>query len=177
MNLFFKFFILIIKRFFDNSEFSIEEACVTKLRVDLFDIDFNLHMNNGRYLSVMDLGRLDLILRTKKFLTLFKRGYFPVVLSESIIFKKSLAPFQRYELHTKITSWDDKFFYFTQTFMDKEEIAAVASVRACFKQRKRKGIVPTKEIIAFFDIENHKDELTELAEKQKEIDLLLLPRD
>lgn len=28
------------------------------------DLDINLHMNNGRYLSLCDLGKIDLMLRT-----------------------------------------------------------------------------------------------------------------
>ena len=28
------------------------------------DLDTNLHMNNGRYLTLMDLGRLDLFVRS-----------------------------------------------------------------------------------------------------------------
>ncbi len=36
---------------------------VLQLRVWPNDLDVNLHMNNGRYLTVMDLGRMDLLVR------------------------------------------------------------------------------------------------------------------
>ena len=38
---------------------------VSRLTFDVWpnDLDTNLHMNNGRYLTIMDLGRLDLTLR------------------------------------------------------------------------------------------------------------------
>ncbi len=34
-----------------------------QMRVLPNDLDVQMHMNNGRYLSIMDLGRLDLIVR------------------------------------------------------------------------------------------------------------------
>jgi acyl-CoA thioesterase FadM len=36
---------------------------VVRFRVWPGDLDFNLHMNNGRYLTLMGLGRLDLMAR------------------------------------------------------------------------------------------------------------------
>ena len=33
-------------------------------RVSPGDIDVNRHMNNGRYLTIMDLGRIDVLIRT-----------------------------------------------------------------------------------------------------------------
>ena len=40
------------------------EDSVLTFRVWPGDLDLNVHMNNGRYLTVMDLGRLDLMART-----------------------------------------------------------------------------------------------------------------
>lgn len=39
------------------------EESVLRLRVLPNDLDYNLHVNNGRYLMLMDLGRLDLVVR------------------------------------------------------------------------------------------------------------------
>ncbi len=51
------------------------EESVLKLRVWPVDLDVNLHMNNGRYLSVMDLNRVDVILRTGLLLPLLRRTH------------------------------------------------------------------------------------------------------
>src|SRR3546814_6266435 len=63
-----------------------------QLRVRPGDIDMNLHMNNGRYFSVADLGRLDLGLRSRVWLRAFKRGWRPMA-------GDSNAPFSRSEEH------------------------------------------------------------------------------
>ncbi|MEN0024635.1 MAG: acyl-CoA thioesterase, partial [Microbacterium sp.] len=43
------------------------------------DIDILRHMNNGRYLSLFDLGRWDLLIRTGLFDAMKDRGWYAVV--------------------------------------------------------------------------------------------------
>ena len=40
------------------------DISVVHMRVLPNDLDLQLHMNNGRFLSIMDLGRVDLMIRT-----------------------------------------------------------------------------------------------------------------
>ena len=152
------------------------DVCVSKFRVSFFDLDLNFHMNNGRFFTVMDLGRFDLLMRAGHFVSMFSAGYYPVVLSESMIFKKSLNLWQAYELHTHIDSWDKDFFYMTQKFVRDGKVVASANVRACFKQRGRKGIVPVKEVFEFVGEEHYNKELSQIASRQIEMDNALLPR-
>ncbi len=63
MNLFFRLLRLLLTARWRGRLGPLDES-VLKLRVWPVDLDVNLHMNNGRYLSVMDLGRVDVILRT-----------------------------------------------------------------------------------------------------------------
>ena len=131
-------------------------------------------MNNGRYLSVMDLGRVDLMIRAGVFWKLVKNGYYPVVVSESIRFKKSLEPFEKFEISTQTESWDEKNFFMQQKFIRNGEVVAEGYIKARFKQRGRKGSVPTAEI---FKIGNHEyagDKLSEIAKAQNAIDEVLV---
>ena len=41
-----------------------EESSVFRFRVWPNDLDTSIHMNNGRYLTLMDLGRLDVMVRS-----------------------------------------------------------------------------------------------------------------
>jgi len=176
MNLYFKFLFLILKRTFWSKEQSILDECHTHFMVDVFDLDLNFHMNNGRFFSLMDLGRLDLMLKTKSLFKFFRNGYYPIVLSESMNFKKSLNLFTRYTLITKIECWDDKFFYFSQKFFKQEDICASSCVRVCFKKRGRKGIIPSKEIFDFLNITEPVRDFNALAKAQVEMDEILMPR-
>ncbi|NIA70788.1 thioesterase [Pelagibius litoralis] len=114
------------------------DVSVIRLRVWPNDLDFNLHMNNGRYLTIMDLGRIDLMARNGSLKTFRQRRWMPVVAAQTITFRRSLRPLQEFELHTRVVCWDEDFVYMEQTFMAEGRIAALALVRAAFVEEGRK---------------------------------------
>ena len=63
---------------------SIWDQAVTPMRVLPNDLDLLWHMNNGRYLSLMDQGRVDLMVRAGLWAELNMRGWFPVVVAQTI---------------------------------------------------------------------------------------------
>ena len=63
MNLYIRLIIYLIKSLFRN-QMDVLETSHLRFHVWPNDLDFNMHMNNGRYLTVMDLGRFDLMIRT-----------------------------------------------------------------------------------------------------------------
>lgn len=146
MNLYFRFIYLLIRRVFRRPRMGLFDACDTTFRVNPMDLDLNLHMNNGRYLSIMDLGRFDLMLRAGIFWKLVRGGYFPVVVSESIRFKQSLESFQKFTLVSRVESWDEKDFFIVQQFRNGDMVAAEGYIKGRFKQRGRKGSVPTEDV-------------------------------
>jgi acyl-CoA thioesterase FadM len=111
------------------------DVSVLPLRVWINDLDLNLHMNNGRYLTVMDLGRLDFILRAGLFRPVWQNRWAPLVGGATIRYRRSLRPFERYELCTRVLGWDDKWFYLEQRFVRRGELVAVGLVKALFRGR------------------------------------------
>lgn len=104
-----------------------------KLCVFPNDLDVYGHMNNGRYLTLMDLGRIDLIWRTPMGRISKKHHWNPLVAGISVRYKKSLTVFKVFELHTKVLSWDEKWFYIEQKFMRKGRVYAHAYVKGLFR--------------------------------------------
>jgi acyl-CoA thioesterase FadM len=105
---------------------------LTPFRVLPTDCDVLLHVNNGVYLSLMDLGRVDLMLRSGMFAQLRARGWYPVVAGQTIQYFKSLNPFDRFAIETRIVGWDERSFYVEQRFLRRGEVVAQAVVRARF---------------------------------------------
>lgn len=168
---------VLIKYFFNYQKLNFTDVCISKFRVSPFDLDINMHMNNGRYFTIMDLGRLDLLLQMGYLKRLIKLGYYPVILSESMVFQRSLQCFAAYEIHSQIVGWDKKFFYLCQKFVQNNEVVASAHVRACFKQKKQRGIIDTPTVFSVFNLNMPSTQLNELSEHNIELDHLLLPRD
>lgn len=110
------------------------------------DLDVNVHMNNGRFLSVMDLGRFDLSFRTQLGRAMLRNRWTPLVGGVTIRYRRSLDPFERYELHTRLLGWDAKWFFLEQRFLKQGgDLAAEAVVRALF--RGKDGNVPVAEVL------------------------------
>lgn len=144
MNLIFRLIkVLIAARF--GAALGVLDVSVIRLRVWPNDLDFNLHMNNGRYLTLMDLGRIDLMARNGSLRAFRQRRWMPVVAAQTITFRRSLKPLQAFELHTRVVCWDEEFVYMEQTFLSDGRIAALALVRAAFVDDGRK--VPATEVL------------------------------
>ncbi|WP_344071818.1 acyl-CoA thioesterase [Microbacterium sediminicola] len=109
------------------------------------DIDILGHMNNGRYLSLFDLGRWDMMLRSGMFQAMNARGWYPVVSSETITFRKSLNLWQRFVLETRFLGHDDRAVYLEHRAVVNGEVYTRAIIRARFL-KKSGGIVTHEEL-------------------------------
>ena len=159
MNLIFRFLILVLTSGF-KKKLNPFETCHTKFTVLPTDLDILIHMNNGMYFSLMDLGRVDFMIRTGLWAAISKKNWYPVVVSETMRFKKSLNPFQRFEIRTKTLGWDEKYFYLEQAFYRKDQICALAMVKARFLSKKGELISP-QQILDLVTDHKHSPELPE----------------
>lgn len=142
-HLFRLFFLLLTAPFAKKMDF--DSQSITKMRVWPTDLDPLMHMNNGVYLSLLDLGRIDFMIKTGGLKKVNKKGMYPVVASEAIKFKRSLKPFQKFEIRTKLAGWDEKFVFLEQSFWSKDQLYATALIKGKFL-KKSGGKVDTKEL-------------------------------
>jgi acyl-CoA thioesterase FadM len=110
------------------------------------DLDVLFHVNNGVYLSMLDVARVDLLLRSGMAKQLRRRGFYPVVAAETIRFRRSLQLFQVFEVETMVIGWDEKAFIIQHQFLRRGEVVAEALVRARFLKRKG-GTVSSQELL------------------------------
>ncbi len=122
------------------------DVASTKFRVLPTDLDILNHMNNGVYLSIADLGRFDLFIRNGAWAIFKKRGWYPVVASETISFRKSLEPWQRFVVESRLLGLDEKAAYVEQRFTVDGEIYTKAYIRARFL-KKSGGVVTIEELL------------------------------
>lgn len=151
MNLYWRLLMLRL-RLFTAPKVGIWDTVRTPFRVVPTDLDLLLHMNNGKYLTLMDLGRMDLMLRSRMWGEMTKRGWYPVVAGQTITYRRSLNPFQRFDLLTKVLGVDDRWIYMDQTFVVGETVHAHAVVRARFLKKGGGSVEHTEieEVIGAF---------------------------
>ncbi|MEO2134402.1 acyl-CoA thioesterase [Microbacterium sp.] len=116
-----------------------------RLRTLPTDIDLLGHMNNGRYASLFDLGRFDLLIRTGIWDAMNAQGWYAVVASETVTFRKSLQLWQRFTVESRLYAHDDKAVYQMHRAVVDGEVYAEMIVRARFLRRTG-GVVNTDEL-------------------------------
>lgn len=122
-----------------------DQARVT-MRVWPNDLDLNVHANSGRYISFMDIGRIDLLSRMRLLRKTWKMGWRPLVGGSMITYRKSLLPFEKFVVKSRILCWDEKWFYFEHIIVNSRgDLAAIANVRGLL--RGPNGNVSPRELV------------------------------
>lgn len=145
MSLIFRMLYLLIASFFKPRLPIIRPNNSLTMRVLPNDLDLNIHMNNGRYLTICDLSRVDMFIRTGLAKTMVKKKWQPMIAEHTMIYKKPLKPFQKYEVKMEIVDWDEKFFIMTHTFIVGERVVAQGTSRGAVVSKN--GVVPPEEVI------------------------------
>ena len=146
MNLYFRLLLFMIRVRF-RSRLGIWDTSHVTFRVNPLDLDLQRHMNNGRYLSLMDLGRMDLMLRSRFWQRITGQGWYPVVAGQTITYRRSLLLWEKFDLASRVIGHDDRWIYMEQVFRRDGQVVADAIVRARFLRRSG-GSVPVDELIA-----------------------------
>lgn len=145
MNLYLRL-LLLLWRLRSVQRHGLFEASRISFRVLPNDCDINLHMNNGRYLSFMDLGRVHLMAQAGLIGHIWRRRWTPVLAAAEIQFIRELSPFRKFDLVTQLITWDEKYVYMEQRFEADGVLCAHAFVKGLFLGRR--GRVGSAELVS-----------------------------
>lgn len=157
MNLWFRLIWLLISQRFRDRLVPPFDISRLNFRAWPLDLDPNLHMNNGRYLVIADLGRMDLMLRGNLWSAAVKKGWTPILSGSLIRYRREIKPFQPFELLTRIIYWNDRNFVMEHRFIvqhhGQDDLAAIALVRGGLYDRKARRFVAPAEIFRLLGYE------------------------
>jgi acyl-CoA thioesterase FadM len=109
-----------------------------------WDLDPWVELNNGRTLTLYDLGRLPLGLRTGIHRHLSAHGWGLTVAGSSVRYRRRVTMFTRFTTHTRCLGWDERFLYTQQSMWMGEECASQVLIRSAIVGKS--GIVPPAEL-------------------------------
>lgn len=120
MNLYLRLLIALLKgRLGRNAHHA--ESVESRFRVWLHDMDAFGHMNNGRYLQIMDVARAEWMMRTGVAAAIRQNRWGAVLGGGFIRYRFSLRLFQSYRVQTRLLCWDDRWFFLEHSFFDNHE--------------------------------------------------------
>ena len=144
MLLFFRFFRVILSGLLGRRRGVLDES-VLRFRVMPTDIDFNLHLNDGRYMSFMGIGRSDVLTRCGLLTHAVRRKWAPVIGGAMIRYRREVRPLRTFTLRSRIVGWDPKWVYFEHIVESEGSMRAMAYVRGVL--RGHDGPVPTETVL------------------------------
>ncbi len=121
----------------------IEGTSEISFRCRPWDLDMFLEMNNGRALTLYDLGRFDLSIRTGLAPALRKNRWGLAVAGSSIRYRRRITAFQKVTMRTRVLGHTDCWIFLEQSMWAKGEPMSALLVRTCVTSNG-KPVAPEK---------------------------------
>lgn len=109
-----------------------------------WDLDPWVELNNGRTLTLYDLGRLPLGHRTGIHRVLKAQGWGMTVAGSSVRYRRRVTVFSRLTTRSRCLGWDERFLYTEQSMWQGEDCASHVLIRSAIVSKA--GIVPPSEL-------------------------------
>jgi acyl-CoA thioesterase FadM len=126
------------------------ETHVTHLVCWPSDIDLWMELNNGRTLTMMDLGRVVMFERMGLSEVMRRKGWSGAVAGASIRYRRRVKMFDRLELRSRIVGWDARFTYAEQGFWRGGECTSHGLFRMAVTSRA--GLIPVADFLKEFGL-------------------------
>ncbi|AZD35191.1 hypothetical protein C4K22_2448 [Pseudomonas chlororaphis subsp. aurantiaca] len=144
MNLWFRMLLMLFRRPWRKPVEGLATT-VVRMRVWPLDLDLNLHVTNGRYFTLADLGRMDFVLRSGAYRVALRHRAVPIVGDVWGKFRRELKLFEAFEVHSRILGWDEKWSFMEHRFVSKGRVTGVVVMRGLF--RSTKGTIAPGEFV------------------------------
>ena len=102
-----------------------------------WDIDMFLEMNNGRVLTLYDLGRFDLAIRTGLTRVLKDNRWGLTVAGSTVRYRKRIRAFDKVTMRTKALGYDERWIFLAQSMWVKDKPASSLLIRTCVTEHGR----------------------------------------
>src|ERR1044071_269431 len=114
---------------------SVGASALKQPRIDLFeptrvslrvwpdDIDGNLHVNNGRYLTLADLGGVTWFLRSGVLAQARRFHAIPLIADSIAKFRRDLKLLQSFTLETRLVGWERRCIFLEHRFLVEQHVS------------------------------------------------------
>ena len=121
------------------------DAHVSTHRCWPWDLDPWIELNNGRTLTLYDLGRVPMIFRNGTFDTLRQNGWGITVAGSTVRYRRRIKAFQRFTMVSRSIGWDNRFIYMEQSMWRGGECCNHMLLRAAITSAQ--GILPPAQLV------------------------------
>ncbi|MEM7520214.1 MAG: acyl-CoA thioesterase [Pseudomonadota bacterium] len=110
------------------------------------DLDFFMELNNGRAMSLYDIGRFAAGMRAGLIKAVFKNRWALTMAGSTVRFRQRIHGFERFEMRSRAVGWDERFMYLEQSMWKRNgNCASHVLYRAAVTDKN--GIIPAAEVL------------------------------
>lgn len=152
-------FITVIIKALTSKPLAADAICETTLRCMPWDIDLFLELNNGRVLTLYDLGRFDLAIRTGLARLLRRKRWGLVVAGGSVRYRRRVRMFDKITIRTQMVGAEERWIYIAQSMWVKGEPTSSILLRTGITGKGK--AIPIAELRAEIPVQNWIPEMPE----------------
>ncbi|MEC5209763.1 acyl-CoA thioesterase FadM [Psychrobacter sp. PL15] len=124
---------------------NITQTSEVSIRCSLTDLDPMLEMNNGRVLTIYDIGRTDYLIRTGLGRMLLKKRWAMVVAGSTIQYRKRIRFLDKITIKTHIVAIDERWLYLEHSMWVKGKPCSSILLRTGFTEKGR--VIDTQRVL------------------------------
>jgi acyl-CoA thioesterase FadM len=133
-------------KFRSSAGLSVLDPHISTHRIWPWDLDPWMELNNGRTLTLFDLGRIPMSIRMGFDKVAKAKGWGITVAGNSTRYRKRVTVFTKLTQVCRVIGWDDRFSYIEQTFWRGDDCTAAMLLRSAVTSKA--GLVPPREVMA-----------------------------
>jgi len=111
-----------------------------------WDIDPWMELNNGRTLTIFDLGRIPLGIRTGLKRVLMAQGWGLTVAGNTVRYRRRVRAFDKVTIRSRCIGWDHRFLYLEQSMWKGDDCTTHMILRSAITSKE--GIVAPERVLA-----------------------------
>ena len=141
---------------FLSERIKFDDVCQTTFRCRPWDVDIFLEVNNGRILTLYDLGRFDLSVRVGLARTLSQKGWGLVVAGSSARYRRRVRMFDKVTIRTRVAGVDQRWIYVIQSMWVSDAPTSSVVLRTGVTHKGK--VVPVDEVLRALNIDGWRPE-------------------
>ena len=143
----------------------VDAVCETTFRCMPWDIDLWGEMNNGRVLTLYDVGRINLAIRTGLARVLKRENWGLVVAGSSVRYRRRVRMFDKVTMRSQVSLFEERWIYVVQSMWVNGQPTSSVLVRTAVT-KNGKAIV-TDRVLEALNVADWKPEPSDWIESWK----------
>ena len=135
-----------------SDRITIDDVSDTTFRIRPWDIDMFLEANNGRILTLYDLGRFDFSIRVGLAKLLKHNRWGLVVAGSTVRYRQRVKMFEKVTIYTQVVGYEGRWIYIVQSMWVRDTPASSILLRTGITSKGK--VIPAGDVVSALGVDH-----------------------